>query len=496
MACAPGSYQPNTGQSSCIPASPGYYVPTGGAFSETACPSGEYSLSPGAVACDAPPVATISSPASGGTYTLGEAVPTVFSCVEGENGPRITSCVDSNGSTSGAGLLDTSSLGSGTYSVTATSGDGLTGTTSISFSVVSPGKPQAITFGSPPTDAIYGGHFRVRARSSVSSLPVTFVSATPSVCVLDTSYPVGPRSERINFVGTGTCTIDASQAGTAVYAPASAQLSFTVARADQSFHFTSSPGPHRVGDSYEPTASAGEAGNTAVFSIDPGSAGICSLSADGTTVTYLTTGACTIDATEAGNADYNPANRSQTVTVNPGPQAVSFTTTPVSPAYGASYLPSATGGASGNPVVFSVAPGSASNCSLGSDGVTVTFTGAGGCTIRADQAGNANYDPAPQVTQSFVIAKASQTITIVSAPSSGTVGGSGTIVASGGGSDNQLTYKLDSSSTLGACKLSGSTVSYLKQGTCVIDINQAGNSNYTAAGQAQVTITISKQIAV
>jgi hypothetical protein len=34
-------------------------------------------------------------------------------------------------------------------------------------------------------------------------------------------------------------------------------------------------------------------------------------------------------------------------------------------------------------------------------------------------------------------------------------------------------------------------VTYKKQGTCLIDINQAGNANYTAAPQIQVTITVS-----
>src|SRR5207247_9038941 len=42
---------------------------------------------------------------------------------------------------------------------------------------------------------------------------------------------------------------------------------------------------------------------------------------------------------------------------------------------------------------------------------TVHITGAGSCTITASQAGNATYNPAPDVPQSFSIAKANQTIT-------------------------------------------------------------------------------------
>jgi hypothetical protein len=39
--CAAGSYQPNAGQSSCLPAQKGFYVSTSGSSTETACPAGD-----------------------------------------------------------------------------------------------------------------------------------------------------------------------------------------------------------------------------------------------------------------------------------------------------------------------------------------------------------------------------------------------------------------------------------------------------------------------
>jgi hypothetical protein len=225
--------------------------------------------------------------------------------------------------------------------------------------------------------------------------------------------------------------------------------------------------------------------------VDSASTGVCTVS--GGTVTYNNSGACVIDASQAGNGTYAPAPQVQrTITVagvHKQTQSISFDA-PSSGTVGGSAGVSATA-SSGLPVMLMVDSASAGVCTLSgsASGSTVTYTTAGSCVIDASQAGNGTY-AAAQAKQTITVALKSQTISF-DAPSSGTVGGSAGVSASAS-SGLPVTLMVDSAST-GVCTLSGSTspstVTYTTAGSCVIDASQAGNGTYAAA-QAKQTITV------
>ncbi len=140
------------------------------------------------------------------------------------------------------------------------------------------------------------------------------------------------------------------------------------------------------------------------FTIDASASTVCSIA--GSTVSFIGVGTCVINANQAGNANYAAAPQvQQSFAVGKGTQTISFTSTaPVGATVGGTtYIVTAAASTSGLPVTFTIDASASTVCSIA--GSTVSFIGAGTCVINANQAGNANYAPAPQVQQSFPVGK-------------------------------------------------------------------------------------------
>jgi hypothetical protein len=150
----------------------------------------------------------------------------------------------------------------------------------------------------------------------------------------------------------------------------------------------------------------------------------------------------------------------------------------------------ATGGASSNPVVFSI--DTQHSTGTGSiNGNILTVTGAGSFVIDANQAGNTNYSAAPQVQLTLVVNPASQSITFTAlSPIPFAPGEMITLSATGGTSGNPVVFSIDTQDSTGTGMINGNILTLTGAGNIVIDANQAGNSNYTAAPQVQQSVVV------
>jgi hypothetical protein len=117
-------------------------------------------------------------------------------------------------------------------------------------------------------------------------------------------------------------------------------------------------------------------------------------------------------------------------------------------------------------------------------------SGTGTCTVAYDQAGDANYNAAPQLTEPVTAQKASQTIDFASLPDRSAGDPDFTVAAT---ASSGLTVGFAAS---GQCTVSGTTVHLTGAGSCTITASQAGDANYAAAPDVPRTFQITSSQSV
>ena len=153
----------------------------------------------------------------------------------------------------------------------------------------------------------------------------------------------------------------------------------------------------------------------------------------------------------------------------------------------------ATGGASGQPVTFSLHPDS-DGCSVTGNTVTIVSATAvdESCIIVASQLGDSNYSAATDVARSFMIAKANPTVTAVGGTfvyNGNPQGGTGT--ATGVLSESLTPVTLSYTGT-GSTSYGPSATAPTNAGAYTVTATFAGNNNYNEATSTAATLTIAK----
>jgi hypothetical protein len=326
---------------------------------------------------------------------------------------------------------------------------------------------QTITFGALGNKIFGDIDFAVSA-TATSGLTVSF-GATGSC---------SESGSTVHITGAGSCTVTASQAGDTNNNPAvDVPQSFTISKAGQTITF-GVLGNKIFGDADFTVNATINSGLTVNFS----ATGSCSVS--GSTVHISGAGSCTITASQAGDANNNPASDvPQLFSISKASQTITFgalaSKTFTNPDFGVSAT------ASSSLAVSFVASG---NCSV--SGSTVHISGAGTCTITASQAGDANNNPATDVPQSFPISKANQTITLA-ALTAKNFGDPDFVVSATASSSLTVGF-----AATGNCSVTGSTVHITGAGSCSITVSQAGNANFNPAVDVPQSLTINKAVPV
>ena len=257
----------------------------------------------------------------------------------------------------------------------------------------------------------------------------------------------------------------------------------------QTIVFTSTPPQDAIagGAAYVVSATAGS-GMPVVFTGASTNAGVCTVT--GSTVTPIGAGTCTINANQPGDTTHHPAPQVQQTFSSAQRHTVAqravdqlhFDRPTNAVVAGPTYTLSATA-SSALPVAFSAAPTSAGVCTL-ANGI-VSFVGTGICRLYADQAGDDAYLAAPQLAQTIIVGLASQAITFTSTPPvHAGIGDPAYVVTASASSGLPVVFSAEASSA-GVCTVSGSSVTPVGAGTCLIDANQFGNGTYQPVAAQQ-----------
>ncbi len=320
--------------------------------------------------------------------------------------------------------------------------------------------------------------FAVTSSTTAAAVASSGLGVTYSVA----SGPCSVSGATITASAAGTCTINADQAGNASFnaAPTVAQTVIVVATAQTITFPTVTPFSWSGGSAT--LAATASSGLAVSYSVTTGS---CTLS--GAILTATVAGACTVRAAQTGNANFSAApNVDQVVTVLPAAQTITFAQ-PANRNVGDA--PFAITASSSSGLAVTITSATPTVCGVASG--TVTLLSAGTCTINADQAGNANFSAATQVTRSFgiTIAQTGQTITF--APlANRTYGDVMPALIATASSGLPVTF---TTTTPSVCLVNVTTVSLLTAGTCTITASQAGDANNIAATPVSQSFTVAAQ---
>jgi hypothetical protein len=301
-------------------------------------------------------------------------------------------------------------------------------TASITIAAASTG----IDFDTPlPTPTYLGGDFTATA-STDSDGAVTYSVDSGPCAVVDASAGTFSSS------GAGECVVRATAAATENFEETSNTASITIARASGSVTFDAPlPAPTYLGGNFSATATTTTDG-AITYSVDSGP---CSV-VDASTGVFSSSGGgtCVVRATAAATTDYESADNTASVTIDPADPELTFGAAPIV-TYGDPAFTVSASTRSGYEIAYSYVSGPC----YWSAGSTFVPTAAGNCVVQANTS----------ATSDFVFGSAQQTVTIALRPVTITADA---LVKRVGALDPALTYTITSGSLVNPADLTGALI--------------------------------------
>jgi uncharacterized protein YhjY with autotransporter beta-barrel domain len=327
---------------------------------------------------------------------------------------------------------------------------------------------------------------------TVSATATSGLAVTYSVPITTAICSVNAATGAVKGLVPGSCSVAMDQAGNVSFnaAPQVTQT-FLVGKGTQTINTGVAP----TTVVYNPLTSTGtvlattSSGLAVTYSV-PATTKICSVNATNGAVTGLAAGSCTVTMTQAGDANYNAAPQAVlTFPVGKAAQAITSGAVPVILRGGTGTV---SGTASSGLIVTYTVPTTTTICSVNATSGLVTGISGGACSVAMNQVGDANFNPATQVTQTFTIGAVAQTITFAAAPTTVVVNpltSTGKVSAS---SSSGLAVIYSVPTTVAICSVNANdgSVTGLNAGVCTVAANQAGNASFTAAMQVTQNITV------
>lgn len=375
-----------------------------------------------------------------------------------------------------------------TGSVTGVGGANL-GTPTFTYT---PGGSTAPTsVGTYSVNGSFTGDANYNSASNSSSITITTANATLSLSNLNQSYTGNPISATVTTNPAGLSGVTVTYNGSST--PPTNAGSYAVVASLSNPNFAATPVNGTLviakvnatlsvspvtatfdGAAHGTTGTAigvkGESLGALTMSYNPGGA-----TAPVNVGSYVATG------TYAGNVNYNGGTATANITISKGDQTITFPS-PGNKTFGVAPFALNASSTSGLAITYSVTSGPATV-----SGNTLTITGAGTVVIQAAQAGNANYNAAPNVSVTITINKATPTVLVTGGTftfDSNPHPATGSVTGVGGASLGTPTFVYTP----------GGATPPTAVGTYSVTSSYAGSANYNAAsGTATITINGTQQ---